>query len=147
MAAPERGPAVTRQQTVAELEAELKRRTAELQARTAERSEAEAQKAALAEVIEIINSSSGDLAPVFDAILEKAHNLCDVVQGTLLLYDGESFRAVAGHGYVQELTDRLRQPYQLGPNHPMRPLLGGAHIVQVRDLAEIDDPVAQNVAK
>src|SRR5262249_33821331 len=40
-----------------------------------------------------------------------------------------------------------RQPYRLGPNHPMRPLVAGAHSVQVPDLAEIDDPVAQSVAK
>src|SRR5262249_49930478 len=74
------------------------------------------------------------------------HKLCDVAQGTLLLYDGESFRAVAGHGHVEELTERLRQPYQLGPNHPMRPLVAGAHSVQVPDLAEIHGPMARSVA-
>ena len=45
------------------------------------------------------------------------------------------------------LTEHLRQDYQLGPNNPMRPLLGGAPFVHVPDLAEIDDPVAQNVVK
>jgi signal transduction histidine kinase len=102
------------------------------------------RQTATADVLRVINSSPGDLAPVFDAILEKAHALCGASRGSLFLFDGAVFRAMAVHGYPDELAQVLRLDAAVGA-HP-RPLLEGARFVHIHDLLEFNDPVARQVA-
>jgi len=106
--------------------------------------EALERQTATAEVLQAINSSPGDLTPVFEMILEKAHGLCAVALGTLLLYDGEKFRAVAVRGFPETFAAGLRRGFVPGPNLPHHRLLEGARFAQVADWAEIDDPLARD---
>jgi class 3 adenylate cyclase len=143
MSAPPDGTLANLQQTIADLRRELAQLTAERDELLAEQHDAQARETATAEVLRVINSSPGDLTPVFETILAKAHALCGVAYGSLQLYDGAKFRAVAVHSLPEPLARRLREGFAPGPNHPARRLIAGEDYFHVRDMAEIDDPIAR----
>jgi hypothetical protein len=102
----------------------------------AERDEALQRETATAEVLQVINSSPGDLAPVFDAMLEKATRLCEAPFGILRTWDGERFHFGAVHGEPQ-FRDWVRQRGPIQPNFDASPLgriLAGERVVRFSDV-------------
>ena len=107
----------------------------ELDARTAERDEALAERAAISEIVQIINRSGGDLAPVFDAMLEKAVRLCEAAYGTLVRFDGENVQIVALRDVPAALADLLQAPRRVRPGTAIDQLNRGERFIHVPDVS------------
>ena len=110
---------------------DLRRQLAE---RTVERDEALARETATAEVLIVINSSAGNLSPVWDAMLEKATRLCEAAAGILWIYDGARFRAIAQRGLPNKLVAELQtNPI---PTASLQKIADGANVVRDDDLSK-----------
>src|SRR6516225_4394769 len=96
--------------------------------------EALEQQTATAEVLQVINSSPGDLAPVFDVMLERAMHLCEAAFGILSTYDGENLQAVAWRGVPAPAAEFFRRPIKLPSASDTARLLRGEAFVQAADV-------------
>jgi len=105
--------------------------------RTAERDEALEQQTAASEVLQVINSSPGDLAPVFETMLREAIRLCDATFGHLRTYDGEGFPLAAVHGKpdLVELHQQRFRHFVPGPHNPISRLVRGERLIHIADAA------------
>jgi hypothetical protein len=119
-----------------QLIADLRRQLAECKT---ERDEALQRETATAEVLQVINSSPGDLTSVFDAMLEKAMRLCGAAFGQLGVYDGERFRTAAQRGVPAAYVEyRKQNPPKYGPGTMPARILAGERVVHVFDLMQED---------
>src|SRR5262245_18140251 len=94
------------------------------------------QQTATSEVLQVINSSPGLLAPVFEAMLEKTMHLCEAAFGGLWIFEGGRYVAVALRGvpqrYAAFLTEMTLMP---GPGTAPDRILHGERVVHNIDLA------------
>jgi len=119
---------------VEDLNRKLDERTAERDQYKAERDDALAQQTATAEVLGVINSSPGDLKPVFEAMLEKALSLCGASFGLLAVLNDNYVHVVAERGIPAALSVYHREPYEVVPDTPMDRFLRGEQILHIPDL-------------
>src|SRR5215471_4661031 len=83
----------------------------ELRQRTTDLTESLEQQTATSEVLKVISSSSGELQPVFHALLEKATHLCAAKFGNLYIVEGNAFRTTAMHNVPAAFAEeRARNP-------------------------------------
>ena len=115
-------PAVARHNRSSDfdLKEQLDQRTGELAEARKHLAEALEQQTATAEVLSVISSSPGELAPVFSTMLDNAARVCEAKFGMLVLAEGGGkFRVAAMHGAPQALMDkRTREPvFTPGPSN------------------------------
>jgi len=116
--------------------AELQRRLGE---REAELGEAVAQQAASSEVLQVINASPGDLAPVFDAMLDRALGLCGAAFGQLQTFDGEHYRVLAVRGLTgAAAAERIGRPLVPDRGGALARVFRGERVVHIPDLVDTE---------
>ncbi|MBS0526445.1 MAG: GAF domain-containing protein, partial [Proteobacteria bacterium] len=111
----------------------------ELALARAERDEAQAREAALAEVLQAVNASPGDPAPVFDMIIGKAMALCDAAFGALLTYEGEHLTLVAHRNSPPALAAYWETPQYVDPATTISQALREGTASQIVDLAQSEN--------
>ena len=110
----------------------------EVQARTKEVTESLEQQTATSEVLSVISSSPGELAPVFRKMLEEATRVCNARFGSLLLKEGDVFQSVAQHNVPPAFAKfRQRDPtIRLSPDSPVSRVERTKQVVHVADIRE-----------
>ena len=99
------------------------------------------RQTATSEVLSVISSSPGELAPVFQAMLANASRICEASFGSLMLFEGDVFRRVALHNAPAKYVEYHEKDPLLDPHKV--PSLGRIRktrqAVQVADMA-VEEP-------
>ena len=109
----------------------------ELRQRTDDLAEALEQQTATSEVLQVISSSPGELAPVFEAMLANATRICEAKFGNLYLYRDGVFPVVAQHGVPAAYADlRRREPaVRPSPGSSLDRVANTKQVVHIADVA------------
>jgi GAF domain-containing protein len=92
------------------------------------------QQTATAQVLQVISSSTGDLAHVFATMLENATRICAAKFGTLYLKEGDGFRATATHNAPPAYEEARAQVVHPSPHTTLWQAANSKRPVQIADV-------------
>jgi GAF domain-containing protein len=120
--------------SVSDLREQLRRQARELE-------EAREERAAIAEVLRVISSSSGELEVVFEALLRNATRLCEAKFGDIFRFDGNAFHYAGGVDTPPELAEFQKR------RGPFLPTEGGGmdHMMRTKRVMHTADNAAEAV--
>ena len=114
----------------------------DLRQRTDDLTESLEQQMATSEVLQVISSSTGELQPVFQAMLENATKLCEAKFGVLFRYQKGAFRQAAMLNVPRAHSDSLlqREWFQPEPGIPLDRMLRTKELIHTIDEAASPNP-------
>src|SRR5262249_44810433 len=96
--------------------------------------EALEQQTATSEVLQVISSSTGELEPVFQAILASATRTCDAKFGLLYRIENGAARIISKLGIPPAFTEYLKRGPHRPPLNRVSPLTPIGRVIQSRQL-------------
>ena len=101
-------------------------------AKTRDLTESLEQQTATSEVLEVVSASTGELAPVFQKMLENATRVCGAQFGVMSLWDGTHFNFAAGYDVPPAFAAARK-------NTPIPPIGALAKVIETRRFFHIHD--------
>ncbi len=98
------------------------------------------RQTATSDVLSIISSSPGDLGPVFNTMLVNATRICDAKFGSLVLFEGNSYRRVGLYNAPATYVSGMAQ-------NPVLPLSASLHLtrlVHCKQVLHVNDILAED---
>ena len=92
------------------------------------------QQTATAQVLQVISSSTGDLAHVFATMLDNATRICDAKFGTLYLKERDGFRATATHNAPPSYEEARAKVVHPSPHTTLWQAANTKRPVQIADV-------------
>jgi transcriptional regulator with GAF, ATPase, and Fis domain len=92
------------------------------------------QQTATAKVLQVISTSTGELEPVFQAMLENATRICGAHFGSLWRFEDGAARLVSNFNHPPAFAKFLQQgPHRPGPHNPITRVINTSEVLHIAD--------------